>query len=103
MGTESVASKLILSENGPGNPYGVSVKTEAQINNIMNAYMGISRYVKMDNLPYDVIHHIDMHMKLLDEETLLVDNIHPVLPVANRIKPQYVLNNFQTCFGSRIK
>ena len=26
----------------------------------------------MPTLPYDGIHHIDMHMKLLDEETLLV-------------------------------
>lgn len=34
--------------------------------------MGIDRYIKMDELPYDGIHHIDMHMKLLDEETLLV-------------------------------
>lgn len=34
--------------------------------------MGIERYIKMQTLPYDGIHHIDMHMKLLDEETLLV-------------------------------
>ncbi len=26
----------------------------------------------MTQLPFDVIHHIDMHMKLLDEETLLI-------------------------------
>ena len=34
--------------------------------------MGISTYIKMETLPYDQIHHIDMHMKLLDEETILV-------------------------------
>ena len=38
----------------------------------MSDYHGIDTYVKMDNLPYDGIHHIDMHMKLLDESTLLV-------------------------------
>ena len=66
------ASDLILDENAPGNPYGVSGKSEAEIDAIMNAYMGIDRYIKMPTLPYDVIHHIDMHMKLLEEETLLV-------------------------------
>ena len=56
------SSKLILNEN--------SSKTEAEIDTMMKKFMGINRYVKMDNLPYDGIHHIDMHMKLLDEETL---------------------------------
>ncbi|MCI0448465.1 MAG: agmatine deiminase family protein [Chlorobi bacterium] len=99
------ASKLILSENGPNNPYGVSVKTEAQINSIMNAYMGISRYIKMDVLPYDQIHHIDMHMKLLDEETLLVGEYPPGIADGPQIELnlQYVLNNFQTCFNKQYK
>jgi len=99
------ASKLILSENGPGNPYGVSVKTEAQINNIMNAYMGISRYIKMDVLPYDQIHHIDMHIKLLDEETLLVGQYPTGVADGPQIELnlQYVLNNFQTCFSKPYK
>ena len=44
------ASKLILEENEPGNPYGVSPKTEAQIDDIMLDYMGISNYIKMDML-----------------------------------------------------
>ena len=54
MGT-GFSSKLLLNEN-PG-------KTEAAIDNIMQQFMGIDNYIKMDNLPYDVIHHIDMHMK----------------------------------------
>lgn len=66
------ASDLILDENAAGNPFGVSVKTEAQVDDIMNDYMGINRFIKMTSLPYDQIHHIDMHMKLLDEETILV-------------------------------
>ena len=45
------ASELILEENAAGNPYGVSAKTEAQIDAIMNAYMGIDRYIKMPALP----------------------------------------------------
>ncbi len=99
------ASKLILSENGAGNPYGVSVKTEAQINSIMNSYMGINRYIKMDILPYDVIHHIDMHIKLLDEETLLVGEYPAGVADGPQIELniQYILNNFQTCFGKPYK
>ena len=58
------ASKLILNEN--------SDKTEAEIDDILYRYLGVNRFVKMETLPYDEIHHIDMHMKLLDEETLLV-------------------------------
>lgn len=99
------ASKLILTENGPGNPYGVSVKTESQINSIMSTYMGISRYIKMDILPYDQIHHIDMHMKLLDEETIMVGQYPPGIADGPQIELnlQYVLNNFQTCFGKPYK
>ncbi|MCX7877153.1 MAG: agmatine deiminase family protein [Ignavibacteria bacterium] len=99
------ASKLVLTENGPGNPYGVSVKTESQIDQIMNAYMGINRYIKMEVLPYDQIHHIDMHMKLLDEETLLVGQYPPGIADGPQIEAnlQYVLNNFQTCFGKPYK
>ena len=34
--------------------------------------MGIDDFITLDTLQYDIIHHLDMHMKLLDEETLLV-------------------------------
>jgi agmatine/peptidylarginine deiminase len=96
------ASSLILDENEPGNPYGVSSKTEAQIDGIMEAYMGISNYIKMDILPYDVIHHIDMHMKLLDEETLLVSRYPNGVADGPQIEANidYVLSNFQSVFGT---
>ncbi len=96
------ASKLILDENASGNPYGVSVKTEAQIDGIMQEYMGINRFVKMNTLPYDQIHHIDMHMKLLDEETILVSKYPPGVADGPQIEAniQYVLDNFQSPFGT---
>ncbi|RMA66328.1 agmatine deiminase family protein [Ulvibacter antarcticus] len=96
------ASSLILNENEAGNPYGVSVKTEAQIDGIMQAYMGIENYIKMDVLPYDVIHHIDMHMKLLDEETLLVSRYPSGVADGPQIEANidYVLSNFQSVFGT---
>lgn len=91
------SSKLILNEN--------SGKTEAQIDAIMNSFMGINRYIKMDNLPYDGIHHIDMHMKLLDEETLLVGQYPPGVADGPYIEAnlQYVLNNYLTAFGKPFK
>lgn len=99
------ASELILEENEAGNPYGVTAKTEAQIDNIMSEYMGISNYIKMPTLPYDGIHHIDMHMKLLDEETLLVSRYPTGVADGPQIEAniQYVLNNFQSPFGTPYK
>lgn len=96
------ASKLILDENAVGNPYGVSVKTEAQIDDIMRNYMGIDNFIKMPTLPYDEIHHIDMHMKLLDEETLLVSRYPSGVADGPQIEANiaYVLNNFQSPFGT---
>lgn len=91
------SSKLILNEN--------SGKTEAEIDSMMKKFMGIKRYIKMENLPYDGIHHIDMHMKLLDEETLLVGEYPSGVSDGPQIEAnlQYVLNNFQTCYGRPYK
>lgn len=91
------SSNLILDENPS--------KSETQINNIMSSYMGINRYIKMSTLPYDQIHHIDMHIKLLDEETLLVGQYPPGVADGPQIEAnlQYVLNNFLTCYGRPYK
>lgn len=96
------ASELILEENESGNPYGVSAKTEADIDNIMLNYMGITEYIKMPTLPYDGIHHIDMHMKLLDEETILVSRYPNGVADGPQIQAniQYVLNNHLSPFGT---
>lgn len=96
------ASNLILDENSAGNPYGVSVKSETQIDDIMFNYMGIDNFIKMPTLPYDEIHHIDMHMKLLDEETLLVSRYPSGVADGPQIQANidYILNNFQSPFGT---
>jgi len=87
------ASKLILDEN--------SDKTEAEIDDIALRYLGLDRFIKMETLPYDEIHHIDMHMKLLDEETLLVGQYPEGVADGPQIEAnlQYVLTNYKTCFG----
>jgi len=99
------ASELVLNENAPGNTFGVTPKTEAEVDAIMQNYMGIDRYVKMTPLPFDVINHIDMHMKLLDEETLLVSEYPEGVADGPQIEENldYVLSNFMSAFGTPYK
>jgi agmatine deiminase len=99
------ASELILEENEPNNDYGVTAKTEDDINAIMGDFMGISRFIKMPTLPYDGIHHIDMHMKLVDEETLLVGEYPDGVADGPQINAniEYVLANYNSVFGTPYK
>lgn len=99
------ASELILSENEPGNPYNVTAKTEEDIDEIKAEFQGLSRFIKMTELPYDIISHIDMHMKILDEETLLVGEYPPGIADGPQMNANidYVLNNFLSHFGEEYK
>lgn len=101
------SSKLVHDENdnvGAGS-FSLSVKTPAMIDDLMERYMGISPYIKMETLPYDDIHHIDMHMKLLDEETLLVGEFPANTSDGPYIEAnlQYVLDNYTSVFGTPFK
>lgn len=95
------ASKLVLDENKPGNIYGAGPHDEQAIDEMMGLFMGLERYIKMETLPYDVIHHIDMHMKLLDEGTLLVGQYPEGVADGPQIEANlnYVLDNFPSSFG----
>ena len=96
------ASRLILEENEPGNAYEVSAKSEAEIDQIMTDWMGLERYIKMTELPNDIIHHIDMHMKLLDEERLLVSEYPEGVSDGPQIMAnmEYLISNFNSVFGT---
>jgi len=91
------SSNLVLNENPS--------KTEPQIDQIMDDFMGINRYIKMNTLPFDGIHHIDMHMKLLDEQTLLVGEYPVGIADGPQIEAniQYVLSTFNSSFGTPYK
>lgn len=91
------SSNLILNEN--------TSKTAAQIDTIMKKFMGINRYIKMPVLPYDGIHHIDMHLKLLDEETLLWGQYPQGVADGPQIEAnlQYIQSNFNSVFGTPYK
>lgn len=71
------SSRLILAENGPRARYNLSSKDEAAIDSLMAHFMGIRHYIKLTPLPHDPIDHLDMHMKLLDERTLMVGQYPP--------------------------
>ncbi len=91
------SSNLTLTENPS--------KTAAQIDTIMKKFMGINRYIKMPVLPFDGIHHIDMHMKLLDEETLLWGQYPLGISDGPQIEAnlQYIQSNFNSVFGTPYK
>ncbi len=91
------SSELILDEN--------QSLSETQIDDIMHDFMGIDRYIKMPALPYDGIHHIDMHLKLLNEETLLVGQYPAGVADGPQIEAnlQYILSNFNSAFGTPYK
>jgi agmatine/peptidylarginine deiminase len=80
-------------------------KTAAQIDAIMKLFMGVTRYIRFPVLPYDGIHHIDMHMKLLDEETLLVGEYPTGVADGPQIEAnlQYILTNYNSVFGTPYK
>ena len=99
------ASNLVINENQGGNTgWGTQYPdhTEAEIDDIMNTFMGIDTYIKMTALPFDGINHIDMHMKLLNEETLLVSEYPEGVADGPQIEAniQYVLDNFTTKWGT---
>jgi agmatine deiminase len=91
------SSNLVLNEN--------PTLTSTQIDQLMNSFMGITNYIKMTVLPYDGINHIDMHMKLIDEETLLVGQYPTNISDGPQIEAniQYVLSNFNSYFGTPFK
>ena len=111
MGT-AFSSELILDENsggyaweGPSENVFYPNHTAQEINTILQEFMGIEEYIIMENLPFDGIHHIDMHMKLLDEETLLIAEYPEGVADGPQIEAnlQYVLDNYNSSFGTPYK
>lgn len=96
------AEMLILEENEPGNPYEVTPKTEGEIDAIQDEFMGIDRYIKVPMLEFDAIHHIDMHFRLMDEETLLVGEFPEDVSDGPQINAnlEYLLSNFNSVWGT---
>jgi agmatine deiminase len=101
------ASELILEENDGDGDFSITYPNhnETEIDNILEDFMGIHTYIKMPTLPFDGIHHIDMHMKLIDEETLLVGEYPEDIADGPQINAniEYVLSNYESKFGTPYK
>jgi agmatine deiminase len=101
------ASELILNENDGAGDYSLSYPnhTETEIDQIMYDFMGINRYIKMPTLTYDGIHHIDMHMKLVNEETILMGEYPTGISDGPDIESNmnYVSTTFNSMFGTPYK
>ncbi len=97
------SSELVLEENGPIGEFNQTSRDEAGVDQMMQQFMGIvpGRYVKMQQLLYDNINHIDMHMKLIDEETLLVGEFPLGQSDGPRIEAnlQGIINDVPSVFG----
>ena len=98
------ASELVLDENNGGSSWWTDFPdhSESEIDEIVEAFHGVETYIKMPNLPFDGIHHIDMHMKLLDESTLLVAEYPEGVADGPQINANidYVLSNYTTRWGT---
>ena len=102
---QAFASELVLEENEPGATYSIEPKSEEEIDEVMAEFMGLNSYIKMTQLPYDIINHIDMHMKFLDEETLLVGEYPEGVADGPQINANidYVINTFNSYFDTPFK
>jgi agmatine deiminase len=97
-------SELVLDENQGGSTWWTSYPnhTTEEIEGILEDFMGVHTLIKMPTLPYDGIHHIDMHMKLLDESTLMVSEYPEGVADGPQINANmdYVLSNYTTKWGT---
>ena len=89
------SSKLVLNENPD--------KTEAEIDTIAKKFLGINQYVKFPTLPYDGIHHLDMHMRVIDEETILFGQYPEGVADGPQIEAniKYLEDSIKTSFGHK--
>jgi len=98
------ASELVFDENTGGSTWWTQYPdhSEAEILDIVEQFHGVDEYVLMPTLPYDGIHHIDMHMKLLDESRLLVAEYPAGMADGPQIEAniEYVLANYTTRWGT---
>jgi agmatine deiminase len=96
MGT-AFSSMLVLEENND--------KTESEIDSIVKKYLGVKQYIKFPTLPYDGIHHLDMHMRVIDEETIIFGGYPDGVADGPQINAniEYLREEFQTAFGNQYR
>lgn len=99
------SSNLVLENNEPFNDFDAGPHDEVAIDSIHQLFLGINRYIKFPTLEHDIIHHVDMHMHLLDEETILWGQYPEGESDGPQIEAniQFLLDNFDSPFGTPYK
>ena len=95
-GMGTVFSSMLVLEENPE-------KTEAQIDSIANLFLGVKQYIKFPTLPFDGIHHLDMHMRVIDEETIFFGQYPEGIADGPQIESNinYLTEEFNTAFGNK--
>jgi agmatine deiminase len=66
------STRLVIDKNTLNTDLCVDL-SEDEIDDFHQSFMGIKNYRKIARLPYDSLDHLDMHWKMLDETTFLVN------------------------------
>ena len=75
--------------------------SESEIDTIAKLFLGAERYFKLPVLPYDNIHHLDMHMCMLDEETMLIGEYPEGIADGPQIEANInTIQQWTTAFGN---
>lgn len=87
------SSDLVLKEN--------SGKTGQEIAEYARVFFGIQDYRFLSRLNYDTIHHLDMHMRTLDEETIAIGEYPPGIADGPVIEAnlEFLRNHYRTPYG----
>ncbi|MDZ4748989.1 MAG: agmatine deiminase family protein [Saprospiraceae bacterium] len=95
-GMGTVFSSMLVLEENPE-------KSEAQIDSIANLFLGVKQYIKFPTLPFDGIHHLDMHMRIIDEETIFFGQYPEGIADGPQIEANinYLTEEFNTAFDNK--
>lgn len=95
-GMGTVFSSMLVLEENPE-------KTETEIDSIASLFLGVRQYIKFPTLPFDGIHHLDMHMRVIDEETIFFGQYPEGIADGPQIESNinYLTEEFNTAFGNK--
>lgn len=101
----ALSTRLFLDENGGLSRFAHNFKSPKDIQKLVEERMGIYQYLTLPKLPFDPIHHLDMHLKFLNEETILLGQYPEGIADGDQIEAnlKYLLEHFPTASGQAWK